>query len=521
MGALLMPRNVLGRNLPEMLFGMSLKPYKGIHESSTSGSRVGTTYQPRYTTRQTKRFYDSIESLLEVLPIRDGLTLSFHHALREGDNVILPIIDAFASHGVKDITLASTALFPVHTPLLEHIQSGVINRIEGSLNGPLGRAVSRGEIEIPTILRSHGGRARAVQEGSLHIDLAFISASTCDYIGNLTGRIGSSAFGSLGYPIDTDTLYADVVIGVTDNVVSTPLTQISIPSSRVDYVLEVDNIGDPSKIASGSLGRKIPQQRLEIAENVVRIMEYSGYLEDGFNWQAGAGGMSLAASMYLKDLIADKNIRGGYIFGGIATNSVKMLEDGLFRTIYDAQSFDLGAVKSLQENPQHIEVSIDHAYNPFNKACIAINTDFSVLGATEVDLNFNVNVNTFSNGLINSGIGGHQDAARAKISIIVVPLARRVPSIIDSVTTVSTPGDSIDIIVTDGGIAINPKQTPKRLKVEKLLKEAKLNIKPIEELKELALSQASPLSPELTSEVTTLIEYRDGTHLDVIYRIVD
>ena len=516
-----MPTNVLGRNLPEKLFGISLKPYKGIHKSSTSGSRVGTTYQPRYVTRQTKRFYDSIESLMEVLPIHDGMTLSFHHALREGDNIVRPIIDAFASHGVKNLTLASTALFSVHTPLLEHIQSGVIKRIDGSLNGPLGKAVSLGEIEIPTVLRSHGGRARAVQEGSLHIDLAFISASACDYIGNLTGRIGKSAFGSLGYPLDTDTLYADVVVGVTDNILSTPLTQISIPSSRIDYVLEVDSIGDPSKIASGSLGRKIPKQRLEIAETVVRIMESSGYFEEGFNWQAGAGGMSLAASIYLRDLIIDKKIRGGYIFGGIATNSVKMLEDGLFSTIYDAQSFDLDAVKSLRENPQHIEVSIDHAYNPFNKACIAVNTDFSVLGATEVDLNFNVNVNTFSNGMLNSGIGGHQDAARAKISMIVVPLARRVPSIIDSVTTVSSPGDSIDIIVTDGGIAINPCQTAKRLRVEKLLRAAKLNFKSIQELKEISQSQASPITPELTSEITTLVEYRDGTHLDVIFRVVN
>ncbi|MHA2110857.1 MAG: citrate lyase subunit alpha [Candidatus Hodarchaeales archaeon] len=516
-----MPRNVLGRNLPEKLFGISLKPYKGIHQSSTSGSRVGTAYQPRYTTLQTKRFYDSIESLLEVLPITDGMTVSFHHALREGDNVVVPIIDALASNGVKSLTLASTALFSVHTPLLEHIQSGVIQRIEGSINGPLGRAVSSGEIEIPTILRSHGGRTRAIQEGSLHVDLAFIAASACDYIGNLTGRIGESAFGSLGYPLDTDSLYADFVIGVTDNVLSKPLTQISIPSSRVDYILEVDNIGDPSKIASGSLGRKIPQQRLEIAENVVKIVEYSGYLEDGFNWQAGAGGMSLAASMYLKDLITDKNICGGYIFGGIATNSVKMLEDGLFRAIYDAQSFDLGAVKSLEDNSNHIEVSIDHAYNPFNKACIALNTDFSVLGATEVDLNFNINVNTFSNGLLYSGIGGHQDAARAKICMIVIPLARKVPSIIDSVTTVSTPGDSVDIIVTDGGIAINPHQTAKRTRVEKMLRAAKLNIKSIKELKEIALSQAPPLTPEVTSEVCTLIEYRDGTHLDVIYRLAN
>jgi citrate lyase subunit alpha/citrate CoA-transferase len=449
------------------------------------------------------------------------MCVSFHHALRNGDRVIVPIVERLAAFGIKDIVLASTALFPVHNSLMEYIQSGVISRIEGSVNGPLGNSISREEIEVQTILRSHGGRTRAVQEGSLPIDLAFIAASTCDYIGNLTGKIGKSAFGSLGYPLDTDSLYAKIVVGITDNLIEEPLIDVSIPSSRVDYVVEVDSIGNPKQIASGSLGRKISPDRLKIAETVVQIMEHSGYLNDGFNWQAGAGGMSLSASKYLRDLMIDKNLRGGYIFGGIATNSVKMLEDGLFTVIYDAQSFDLGAIESLHKNPNHVETSIDHAYNPFNKSCIALNTDFSVLGATEVDTDFNVNVNTFSNGLLNSGIGGHQDAARAKISMIVLPLARKVPSILDSVTTVSTPGDSIDLIITDGGIAINPRLTPKREKLEKQLRAEKLNLRTIAELKEESHSLASPMEPNFTSNITTLIEYRDGTFLDVVYSVED
>jgi citrate lyase subunit alpha/citrate CoA-transferase len=424
-----------------------------------------------------------------------------------------------ASHGIKDITLATTALFPVHSPLIEFIQSGVIGRIEGSVNGPLGNAISRGEVKVPTTLRSHGGRTRAVQEGSLPVDVAFIAASTCDYIGNLTGMVGKNAFGSLGYPLETDSLYASVVVGVTDTIINEPLTEVSIPSSRVDYVLEVDSIGDPGKIASGSLGRKPSLERLTIAESVIQVMEHSGYLTNGFNWQAGAGGMSLAASEFLKELMIDQNLHGGYIFGGIATNSVKMLEEGLFTAIYDAQSFDLGAIESLRKNESHIEVSIDHAYNPFNKSCIALNTDFTVLGATEVDLDFNVNVNTYSNGLLNSGIGGHQDAARAKVSMIVVPLARKVPSILDSVTTVSTPGDSIDIIITDGGIALNPHSTPKRSKIEKRLQKAGLKLRNIDDLKEESHGQVSPIGSEFTSDITTLIEYRDGTYLDVIYKM--
>lgn len=510
-------QNILGRNLPEKIFGIDVIPYQGIHACKTRGSRVGPKYQPYCITRDSKRFFDDFDNLLGQSFLRpfDGMAISFHHALRNGDGVVLPIVDAFASYGIKDISLASTALFPVHAPLLEHIESGVVGRIEGSMNGPIGRAVSKGVVNLPTILRSHGGRTRAVQEGSLHIDVAFVVASAADYLGNLTGIEGRNTFGSLGYPLETDSLYADIVIGVTDTLLDYPLDRVSIPSSRVDAILEVDSIGDPSKIASGSLGRKLPSARLTIAETAVQVMYHSGFLQPGFNWQAGAGGMSMATTKYLKDLMIDRDLEGNYIFGGIAGNSVELLEAGLFKTIYDAQSFDLRAIESLQNNPNHVEVSIDHAYNPFNKGCIANYTDFSALGATEVDVDFNVNVNTFSDGVLNSGIGGHQDAARARICMILLPLARKVPCIIDEVITVSSPGDSIDVIVTDGGIAVNPK----RKKLKKRLKDAGLNVRPIEDLKEEALSLAGSIDANFTDHITTLVEYRDGTHLDVIYQV--
>ena len=491
----------------------------GIHNSAIAGKRVGTKYQSNFVSSKTQRFFDSFEKLFDSLPLRDGIAISFHHALREGDNIIVPVVQALASYGIKNITLASTALFSVHKPLLEYIESGVINRIEGSMNGPIGNAVSTGDVEIPTILRSHGGRARAIQEGSVHINIAFIAASTIDYIGNLTGIEGKNAFGSLGYPIDTDSLYADIVVGITDTVFETPLKKISIPSSRIDSVLTVDSIGDPSKIATGSLARKMSADRLKIAETAVQVMWNSGFMRDGFNWQSGAGGMSIASAKFLKELMVDKNLKGGYIFGGIAGNSVDLLEEGLFETIYDAQSFDLKAVNSLRDNPNHIEVSIDHAYNPFNKGCIALNTDFSALGATEVDVDFNINVNTFSNGIINSGIGGHQDSARSKVSLIVIPLARKVPTIIDRVTTVSTPGDSIDVVVTGDGVAINPRSTPSREKLKKLLMDGGVMVRSIKELKEQSSSLASSMAPNFTSKAVTLVEYRDGTHLDVIYQI--
>jgi citrate lyase alpha subunit len=77
----------------------------------------------------------------------------------------------------------------------------------------------------------------------------------------------------------------------------------------------------------------------------------------------------------------------------------------------------------------------------------------------------------------------------------------------------------VDLIVTDGGIAINPKQTPRRSKLETQLHKENLPITSITDLKEEAHSLASPLEPNFTSNITTLVEYRDGTYLDVIYGV--
>lgn len=94
------------------------------------------------------------------------------------------VVDEIAKMGIKDITLAPTALFPVHEPIIEHIKSGVVTAIHGSLNGPIGAFVSEGgKLKEPVVLRSHGGRARAICSGDLHIDVAFIAASAADNYG--------------------------------------------------------------------------------------------------------------------------------------------------------------------------------------------------------------------------------------------------------------------------------------------------------------------------------------------------
>lgn len=141
-----------------------------------------------------------------------------------------------------------------------------------------------------------------------------------------------------------------------------------------------------------------------------------------------------------------------------------------------------------------------------------------MLGALEVDTDFNVNVMTKSDGVINQAIGGHQDTAvGAKVSVILAPLIRaRIPIIVDKVTTVCTPGDAVDVICTDYGIAVNPKR--KDL-IENLTK-AGVELKTIEELKNLAEKiTGKPEAVEFTDEIVGIVQYRDGSIIDVIRKV--
>ena len=120
--------------------------------------------------------------------------------------------------------------------------------------------------------------------------------------------------------------------------------------------------------------------------------------------------------------------------------------------------------------------------SPSSRSAVVDSLDVVILGATEIDTDFNVNVHTDSNGYIMGGSGGHSDtAAGAKLSMIIAPMFRaRLPIVTDRVTCISTPGKDIDVLVTQGGIAVNPKNA----ELIQNLKAAGLPVVDIHELKE-------------------------------------
>jgi citrate lyase subunit alpha/citrate CoA-transferase len=143
--------------------------------------------------------------------------------------------------------------------------------------------------------------------------------------------------------------------------------------------------------------------------------------------------------------------------------------------------------------------------------------DIMILGATEVDLNFNGNVVTHSDGYLLHGIGGWQNCLHARNVILPIPLFRdRIPVIVDEVTTLCGPGELIDVIITERGIAINPL----RQDLIESVKGSGLPLKTMRELKDEAEKICGvPQRPQFEDEIVAAIKWVDGTVIDVVRKI--
>ena len=216
------------------------------------------------------------------------------------------------------MTLAPSSLNDINDVIVPYIEEGVITAIASSgVRGKLGRLVTAGKLAAPIVIRSHGGRARAIECGDLKIDVAFIGAPTCDAFGNINGVMGKSACGSMGYAM-VDAAHADKVVAITDNLVSYPLYPVSIPQTQVDYVLEIDRIGDPKGIASGALRISQDPRELLMAEYASAVIEYSGYFKDGYSLQLGSGGASfLATAKFIREKMTAQGITCSFGLGGL------------------------------------------------------------------------------------------------------------------------------------------------------------------------------------------------------------
>ena len=511
-------QNAAGRMVPTTVNGKNQIPYLGVGQYSPQGRKAGPPVRSsnQYPENGDKRVPD-LETALRKCDIRDGMVISNHHHLRDGDSVALMALQAAARLGVKDLMWFPSASFPSQKGAIELMEQGVIHHIEGSMNGPLGDYCTQGKMRGMGVLRSHGGRWQAIQDGEVRIDIAVIAAPTADAFGNADGSHGESACGSLGFA-QADSTYADHVIVVTDSLVPFPCIPWQIQGNNVDYVVEVDSIGDPSKIVSGTTQITRSPDRLRIAEFVARFLRGSGIMRNGFSFQAGAGGIALAFVDYLRSMMKEDGVKAHFVRGGSTKYLVELLREGLTDYILDGQTFDLDGVKSIASDPRHVATSPFTSYNYHGKGNFASMVDAVVLGATEVDVNFNANVVTHSDGRLLHGIGGWQNCLAAGCTILALPSFRdRIPVIVDEVTTLTGPGELIDVVATERGIAINPR----RQDLVDAVKGSTLPIRPIQEIKAEVerICGGKPARPKRGDRPVAIVKWVDGTVLDTIWQV--
>lgn len=512
-------KNTVGRDIPESLLTGGREVYQGKNYMDGRYIQKAAPYTRRCETPRESKLTESIAKALKDCGAKSGMTFSFHHHLRDGDYVVNMVMkSAIEELGLTDLTIAATSLGAAHDPVAGYIEQGRVIGIQTSgIRGRIGEVVSAGRLKTPAVIRSHGGRPRAIEGGEVHIDIAFIAAPTSDCMGNCRGIGGKSNCGSLGYAM-TDAKYADHVVVITDCLVDFPNMPASVEAIDVDSVVVVGSIGDSRKIASAAARISQNPRDLMMAENVAKVIASTPYFKDGFSFQTGVGGPSLAANLFLEKYMDERNIKMGWAIGGICGPMVELLKKGKVGKVIDVQDFDLDGVNSINQTPGHFEMSASQYANPANKGAFVNKLDYVVLAALEIDTGFNVNVLTGSDGVLRGAPGGHPDtAAGSKCCIIVTPLIRgRMATVCEHVVTVTTPGDCVDVLVTDYGIAVNPT----RPDLAACLDAAKIPHVTIEELKEKAYSLVGrPDDLEWEDQVVAVLEARDGTILDVVRKI--
>lgn len=511
--------NKVGREIPEEILNETGKEvFQGNYYKDNTEFQKRGPITKVVMNHDTSKMVSSIHEALVKCGAHDGMTLGFHHHFRDGDLVVNMVMEEVHKMGIKDVTICASSLGKAHAPLVPMIEDGTITNIQSSgVRGAIGEAISQGKLKGLATMRSHGGRIRAIQTGETTIDISFIGAPTCDDYGNCKGTGGKSDCGVLSYSF-VDGNHANKVVAVTDCLVPFPNYPADINMTKVDYVCVVDQIGIPEKIATGAAKPTTDVRKLMMADYCTQVVVNTPYFKDGFSYQTGVGGASIASAASLGKIMKERGIHMGFAVGGMSKGMCDLLDQGLVGKLLDTQDFDIAAVESVKR-PNHHRISAGAYANPFNKGAFVNKLDYVVLGALEVDVDFNVNVVVGSDGVITGAQGGHPDAAMgAKCTIVITPLLQgRIPAVCSKVITVTTPGESIDVVVTDYGVAVNPAR-PDLLDA---LKEAgNIPLRTIEELRDIAYAITGEPEPvQFGDRIVGIIEGRDGTVMDVVRQV--
>ncbi len=513
--------NAIGRDVPA-----DYRPFRGPE----------IDYVPQFLPevyrgcRGEEKVRPSLRAAIERTGLADGDTVSFHHGLRNGDNVMNLVLRELIDMGFRDLALAPTSLFPCQIPtIMEAVQKGTIVQIRGgSVRGELGNLIAAGRMQRLFETRSHSGRAADIETGQLPIDVAFCAASQADRFGNLNGWIGkpNSMFGFPSFLVPDARYARKGFVAVTDQLIEGIAPSRSINMQCVTDVVLVDSIGDNHGLDSGeTVTAGISPERQRTLDNIVAVIKALEIRGRRPCVQLGSG-IGLAAI----NCLAKEGIKIDMMIGGVTADMTAAVNAGLVNLLYNGQCFDRVSAITMR-SMWYCTVPMDmFMYGSPYRAPITSMLDVGLLGAIEVDRHFDVNVTTFSNGIPSKAIGGHPDVARgASVVIVQAPLNRKGNVIVrDRVTTVSTPGRYfVDFVMTPQGLIMNEgRDNPKAARNRELaarLQRMGVAFLSMEEALERAKRQAAefpaPLQPEFGDRIVGVVKYLDGTALDAIREV--
>ncbi|MCP4546908.1 MAG: hypothetical protein GY835_10635 [bacterium] len=529
--------NSLGRLVPGEVNGFPYQAYCGAFADLPAGTKC-TIPEAMRQGRGDSKIMKSLADVIEI-SVPDNGWISLPHYYREDPTPLILTIDALRKAGRRGIKIMGIAFFSNHAEvLLPAIQEGILAGFEGNTYGKMAQAVAAGDLAPWVALgRTHGGRARAFQRGEREIDLAIGPVPIADAWGNANGVMGNprAQCGPIRI-FEPDTWWAKRTVLLTEEIYPGLLMPNPIDMQWVDWVVKVDRIGDNRNISTGTTDItrvKGDPQREQIAANVMGAMEAAGVIKNGFNFQIGAGA-GLLVLRHLFDKMRKEGIRSGFTVGGSMDYHVDLIRDNLVENFLDGQCFQPSPrlFESLRNNPRHREISTMFYYSPSVRQPAVGLMDVVVLGANEVDRNFNVNTMTGFDGKLRSGVGGGPDAsAGAKLSLFAMPLARvnragmSAPCVRDTVNTVVTPGEVVSAIITEECIAINDdSSSPYLPELRENAERFGLEIVNMDDMVERSAAKAHEIGtimelPRWQDEIVLAVEWRDGRLIDVVRKL--
>ncbi len=511
--------------------GREYQPFSGAFSDRDYNRRLVGHWHAKHIPHRTSKVV-TLDTVMDV--IRDGDTISYPHYYRTGDKGLKLVVDKLREHKKRNIKIYGNAFFDHVDPwLIEAVRDGVVGGVYGNVYKSLGSNVTKGEL-LPWVGVgfSHGDRVRKLQTGEVELRVAFGPVPIADQWGNANGLLGKPEHlcGPVGL-FDADMDYAEYVCLLAGTVSATVVMPTPITMERVDFVVKVDDPGLNSGIGSGTLDMNKARQNpfnAQVGDNITRVIKAAGIVKDDFSFQVGSGA-GLLVLENIRAMLKEMKVRANFSIGGVTSLHVDMLEEGTLYQLMHGQLFEPSArmFESMLNNPRHHEITTAFYASVANKEAAVNMLDLAVLSTLEIDREFNLNT-VCAGGRIIGGIGGGQDvAAGADLTIIFMPLAtgkdgKGFPKVVDRVYTKTTPGEVIDVVVTEEYAAVNPASRSKyKDSILDCGKQHGVKLVTIEELHRKSIEKAQefgtiPTTPEPTGDVVHVIEWRDGTLLDVI-----